>query len=262
MSEPTIDFEQVEAMGISRQAYDEVLDIIGRQPTIDELSTLLAMWESNGKQQSLYGWLRGQHHMVERNDYLYSGTADHRAIREPKVKECLEIAKAISSSNSSLSRKSSLFSTGLLLYMVGNVSAEFADSEYARRCLHLVEQPMAAEGHEEDCQYIEMILSALMANGMVLEQLPVGQGGLFCSLLRFTAPLGYDILVPREVRLDAFLFGEEPGRYVVALPESHDDAFLLKMDDARLNCCFLGRTTKNRVVVDGFDFGLVSQYVG
>ena len=50
MSEPTIDFEQVEAMGISRQAYDEVLDIIGRQPTIDELSTLLAMWESNGKQ--------------------------------------------------------------------------------------------------------------------------------------------------------------------------------------------------------------------
>ena len=262
MSEPTIDFEQVEAMGISRQAYDEVLDIIGRQPTIDELSTLLAMWESNGKQQSLYGWLRGQHHMVERNDYLYSGTADHRAIREPKVKECLEIAKEISSSNSSLSRKSSLSSTGLLLYMVGNVSAEFADSEYARRCLHLVEQPMAAEGHEEDCQYIEMILSALMANGMVLEQLPVGQGGLFCSLLRFTAPLGYDILVPREVRLDAFLFGEEPGRYVVALPESQDDAFLLKMDDARLNCCFLGRTTKNRVVVDGFDFGPVCQYVG
>jgi hypothetical protein len=34
------------------------------------------------------------------------------------------------------------------------------------------------------------------------------------------------------------------------------------MDEARLNCCFLGRTTKNRVMVDGFDFGLVSQYCG
>ena len=93
MNEPTIDFEQVEAMGISRQAFDEVLDIVGRQPTIDELSTLLAMWESNGKQQSLYGWLRGQHHVVERNDYLYSGDADHKAIREPKVKECLNVAR-------------------------------------------------------------------------------------------------------------------------------------------------------------------------
>ena len=264
MSEQTIDFEQVEAMGISRQAYEEVLDIIGRQPTIDELSTLLAMWESNGRQQSLYGWLRGQHHVVERNDYLYSGDAGHRAIREPRVKECLQSAKEICRSISRNQRSQNNLSgqTGLLLYMVGNVSSEFADSEYARRCLHLVEQPMAAEGHEEDCQYIEMILSALMANGMVLEQLPVGQGGLFCSLLHFTSPMGYDILVPREVRLDAFLFGEEHGRYLIALSEAKDDEFLLKMDDARLNCCFLGRTTKNRVVVDGFDFGPVSQYIG
>lgn len=259
MNEQTVDFEQVEAMGISRQAYDEVLDIVGRQPTLDELSTLLAMWESNGKQQSLYGWLRGQHHVVERNDYLYEGAADHRAIREPKVKECLAIAHALCE-NIHFSFLNFQFSTGLLLYMVGNVSGEFADSEYARRCLHLVEEPMGAGGHEEDCGYIEMILGALEASGMVGPRAAVGQGGLFCSLLRFTAPLGYDILAPREVRLDAFLFGEEPGRYLVALEEQQDDAFLLKMDEARLNCCFLGRTTKNRVVVDGFDFGPVDHF--
>ena len=263
MSEQTIDFEQVEAMGISRQAYEEVLDIIGRQPTIDELSTLLAMWESNGRQQSLYGWLRGQHHVVERNDYLYSGDAGHRAIREPRVKECLQIAKEICRSipRNQSSQNNLSGQTGLLLYMVGNVSSEFADSEYARRCLHLVDDPMAADGHEEDCQYIEMILSALDAKGMLEAQATVAQGGLFCSLLCFLVPLGYDILVPREVRLDAFLFGEEKGRYLVALPESQDDAFLLKMDEARLNCCFLGRTTKNRIVVDGFDFGPVRRYV-
>ena len=261
MSEQMIDFEQVEAMGISREAYDEVLDIIGRQPTIDELSTLLAMWESNGKQQSLYGWLRGQHHVVERNDYLYYGAADHRTIREPKVKECLDVAKELCK-NSKLVELNSRLTTGLLLYMVGNVSSEFADSEYARRCLHLVDEPMAVGGHEEDCEYIEMILGALQSTEMVKTHAAVEQGGVFCSLLRFTAPLGYDILVPREVRLDAFLFGEEQGRYLVALEEAQDDAFLLKMDEARLNCCFLGRTTKNRVVVDGFDFGLVSQYVG
>lgn len=237
-----------------------MLDIIGRQPTIDELSTLLAMWESNGKQQSLYGWLRGQHHVVERNEYLYSGTADHKAIREPRVKECLEIAREISGKDSLSSLTSWDRATGLLLYMVGNVSGEFADSEYARRCLHLVDEPMAAGGHEEDCQYIEMILEALKGGEMLLASAPVGQGGLFCSLLQFVAPLGFDILVPREVRLDAFLFGEEKGRYVVALEEKQDDAFLLKMDDARLNCCFLGRTTKNRVVVDGYDFGPVSSY--
>ena len=260
MAEQPIDFEQVEALGISREAYDEVLDIVGRIPTMEELSTLLAMWESNGRQQSLYGWLRGQRHSVERDEYLYSGNADHRSIREPKVKECLEIAKILSSSTSTTSITSNINATGVLLFMVGNVSTEFADSEYARRCLHLVDDAMATGGHEEDCQYIEMILAALQSNDLLIGSLPVTDGGLFCSLLRFTAPLGYDILTPREVRLDAFLFGEEAGRYLVAVGEEHDDSFLLKLDEARLNCCFLGRTTKNRILVDGFDFGPVSNY--
>ena len=260
MADMPIDFEQVEALGISREAYDEVLDIVGRIPTMEELSTLLAMWESNGRQQSLYGWLRGQRHTVEREEYLYTGSADHRSVREPKVKECLEIAKTLSGSTRTTSM-TSINATGVLLYMVGNVSTEFADSEYARRCLHLVDDAMATGGHEEDCSYIEMILSALQDNDLLLGSLPVAHGGLFCSLLSFTAPLGYDILTPREVRLDAFLFGEEAGRYLVAIDEQHDDQFLLKLDEARLNCCFLGRTTKNRIMVDGYDFGPVSNYI-
>ncbi len=260
MSEQQIDYEQAESLGISHEAYDEVLDIVGRIPTIDELSTLLAMWESNGKQQSLYGWLRGQRHNVQRDEYLYTGNADHRSIREPKVKECLDIAKQLCSTFQ-LSPFTSHLTTGLLLYMVGNISTEFVDSEYARCCLHLVDGAMATEGHEEDCQYIEMILAALSDSAIIHLTSNISDGGLFCSLLRFTAPLGFDILPPREVRLDAFLFGEEAGRYLVAVDEQHDDQFLLKMDEARLNCCFLGRTTKNRIMVDGYDFGPVSSYI-
>ena len=38
----------MEAMGISQPAYEEVMGIIGRMPTVQELSTLLAMWGSSG----------------------------------------------------------------------------------------------------------------------------------------------------------------------------------------------------------------------
>lgn len=259
MTEQQIDYEQAEALGISHEAYDEILDIVGRIPTIEELSTLLAMWESNGKQQSLYGWLRGQRHSLERDEYLYSGSADHKAIREPKVKECVEIARNLCKSLT-LPPVHFPLNTGILLYMVGNVSTEFADSEYARRCLHLVDTPMATSGHDEDCQYIEMILAALRDSGITIADTGIDTGGLFGSLLTLTAPLGYDILTPREVRLDAFLFGEERGRYLVAVSEDYDDTFLLKLTEARLNCCFLGRTTKNRLMVDGFDFGPVAEY--
>ncbi len=67
--------------------------------------------------------------------------------------------------------------------------------------------------------------------------------------------IGFDILTCREVRLDAFLFGEKKGRHIVSLEESNDDTFLEKLDKAGIDCCFLGRTTKGRVVVDGMDFG-------
>ena len=148
--EQQIDYEQAEALGISHEAYDEVLDIVGRIPTMEELSTLLAMWGSNGHQQSLYGWLRGQHHTVERDEYLYNGNAEHKAIKEPKVKECVDIAHSLCK-NLALNTEHVALCTGVLLYMVGNVSTEFADSEYARRCLHLVGEPMATGSHDEDC---------------------------------------------------------------------------------------------------------------
>ena len=258
MSDGVLDYERAEALGVSREAYDEVLDIVGRQPTVDELSTLLAMWESNGKQQSLCRWLRGLPHAVERDDYLYSGAADHKAVKEPRVQECLDIARKVCS-GLCFDKRADVLATGLLLYMVGNVSTEFSGSEYARRCLHMVEVPMAADGHEEDCSYIEMILGALDAQGG-FPHWKVAGGGLFGSLLQAVQPRGYDILAPREVRLDAFLFGEEAGRYLVAVEEVSDDYFLQKMGEARLNCCFLGRTTKNRIVVDGYDFGAVECY--
>lgn len=260
MTEQQVGYEQAEAMGISHEAYDEVLDIVGRIPSMDELSTLLAMWESNGRQQSLYGWLRGQRHTVQRDEYLYSGNADHKAVREPKVKDCLELAYTLCT-DLHIDKTRLPFGTGSLLYLVGNVSSEFADGEYARKCLHLVETPMVASGSSDECQYVELIVGALESGGLLTGSLEVSVGGLFCSLLRFVAPMGYDILAPREIRLDAFLFGEAKGRYVVALREEQDDQFLLKMDEARLNCCFLGRTTKNRIVVDGYDFGPASDFI-
>ena len=396
--------EIIEALGISRPAMDELVGIIGRMPTEEELSTLLAMWESNGKQQSLFSWLKGQRHAFERIEYLYDGDDTlHSGIREPKIKECVEIAKSLRLSRNenlglwqeiehcqisgdceemgacqvvnlshisgshpevTLGHNSSNCPTkgventvspysvreivspqqALLLYMVGKVSSEFLDSEYARRCLHLTSHPQTFSSHEEEQAYMEMILGALEGKGVICGRGPVGSGGLFESLIRLTQMLskvsrdsssaktrqvtanfnpesanfdqnppnirqvsaksdaltanfnqnppsfrqvsansepdsatsatstatspqkstsrnyGFDILSCREVRLDAFLFGEEPGRFLVAIEEDQDDFFLQKLDDARVDACFLGRTTKGRILVDGFDFGPVSDF--
>ena len=265
--------EIVEAMGISQPAFEEVQCIVGRMPTVQELSTLLAMWEANGKQQSLYGWLKGQHHIVERHEYLYSGTdSAHKDIREPRVKDCIalahELAKEQDSRPDTIQGKG--FSRGENLYMVGNVSTEFLDSEYARKCLHIVSEPIKMSSTDEEIEYIGLILNSLLSADTITTLRPIGRGGLFMTLVACCRQqptgekhptVGFDILTCREIRLDAFLFGEEPGRFVVSLPESQDDFFLLKLGEARVNCCFLGHATKGRVLVDDMDYGDVKEYI-
>lgn len=251
--------EIMEAMGISRPAFEEVMGIIGRMPTVQELSTLLAMWDANGRQQSLYGWLKGQHHVVEKHEYLYTGTdTAHKEIREPRVKDCISLAYEVLENTKPLPMAEGQvpFGRSELLYMVGNVSTQFLDSEYARRCLHIVADPVKMETVDEDIAYLRLILGSLLTAEVITSLWTVGGGGLFATLVQGCGGMvGFDILTCREIRLDAFLFGEEQGRFVVSLPEKQDDFFLLKMDEARINCCFLGHVTKGRLLVDDMDYG-------
>lgn len=268
--------EIVEAMGISQPAFEEVTGIIGRMPTVQELSTLLAMWEANGKQQSLYGWLKGQHHLVEKHEYLYDGDdMAHKDIREPRVKDCIALAHEVMRSVEPKASGAPPFARSELLYMVGNISTEFLNSEYARRCLHLVDNPVKMTTVDEDVEYLELILGSLLDSGVITTKRPVAEGGLFAALVAGCQPqgagtaarerkkgeVGFDVLTCREIRLDSFLFGEEAGRFVVSLQEQHDDFFLLKMEEARINCCFLGHVTKGRVLVDDMDFGDSASYL-
>lgn len=237
MSDEVISEEVLQSMGISRPVYEEVQMIVGHLPTVDELSTLLAMWESNGRQTGLLRWLKGQFHVAERHDYLGQKPTDPR---ELSVRECLERARhCYASAPSAVAQKgpsatpSTPLSTGLELYLVGNI----------------------LPSERDDRDYIALILSALKHNSIILTINEVGQGGLFAALLRLTQPLGFDLLCCKEVRLDSFLFGEEPGRYIISLPEAEVGHFLEKLTEAGLNCCLLGCVTSGRVVVDGMDFG-------
>ena len=147
--------------------------------------------------------------------------------------------------------------------MVGDVSAFFTNSEYGRRYLHLVDNPMVMDGDEETANYIELILESLRANDALFGYRRIGRGGLFRTLMGVVAPqrFGFDILTCREVRLDAFLFGEQGVRFLAMMDEQREDFFLQKLVEARVNCCFLGRVTKDRIVVDGVDFGRSAAYI-
>ena len=272
MSENEIVGEEIlEAMGISRLAYEEIQTIIGRLPTVDELSTLMAMWQTQGERQGLLSWLKGQPHSIERHDYLENDLEPQsKEIREPKVKECIAIARAMFGveeyDEMNRPRKVDVDNTtihrGDALYMIGDVSEFFVDSEYGRKYLHLVNDPITMDNEQETVDYLELILGSLKENGTIFDFRRITEGGLFGTLVDLTgsAALGFDILTCREVRLDAFLFGERGVRFIATTDEPKEDFFLQKLTEARVNCCFLGRATKGRILVDGMDFGSILRY--
>lgn len=262
MVEEPVSKEVAEAMGVSNAAYDEVVSLLRRLPDAADLSTLLAMWDSNGRQQGLLSWLRGQPHAQPLEPYLFAGEWDeHVAGAEPRIRECLAAAQQLLP-QVTVDDEAPFVATGESLFLIGNCGGQVTDSEYARRCLHLAAHPVHQEGTADDLDYIALIVDVLAANGIIHTHSVVGRGGLFFALLSHARPArkGFDILCAREIRLDAFLFGETPGRVMVSLAEKDDDFFLLKMDEARLNCCFLGRTTGGRIVVDGYDFGSITRW--
>lgn len=271
-----VDESLLEAMGISRPVYEEVMGIVGHLPTIDELGTLLAMWKAQDSRQSLLSWLKGQFHAVEQHDYLENELEpESREYREPEVRECIAIARSLYETDK-VSRNASTFpspqflifnsqlsiNNGDAIYMIGDVSAFFTNSEYGRRYLHLVDNPMIMDGDEETASYLELILESLMSNDAIIGYRRIARGGLFRAILSMTATerKGFDILTCREVRLDAFLFGEQGVRFVALLDEPREDFFLQKLVEARVNCCFLGRVTKDRILIDGVDFGRSAAY--
>lgn len=258
--------EIIEAMGISRMVYEEIQQIVGALPTVDQLSTLLAMWEGNGKQQSLLSWLKGQPHAIDATDYIArESDLKDRNLKEPKVKDCITIAKSLFHNQLIKEPKAGtlISETGEEIYLLGNILTSFLDSEYGRKYLHIVDCPIKLDSMDDNLEYYQMIVDALKENDVLRSICLVERGGVFGTLLEMTAPLGFgfDILTCREIRLDAFLFGEEKGRIIVTLQESMDDFFLQKMDEAGINCCFLGRTTKGRILVDGMDFGASMEYM-
>lgn len=264
-----LDESLLEEMGISRPVYEEVMAVVGHLPTIDELSTLLAMWKTQGSRQSLLTWLKGQFHNAVQREYLDNDLEpESRLYQEPEVKECIAISRKLFDDNK-VSReffKTSGSNANIkkddAIYMIGDVSSLFTNSEYGRRYLHLVDNPIVMEGDEETAQYIELILGSMEGNGAIEGFWRIGEGGLFRTLMTIVAPQrkGFDILTCREVRLDAFLFGEQGVRFLALLDEPREDFFLQKLVEARINCCFLGRVTNDRVIVDDVDFGRSAAY--
>lgn len=148
---------------------------------------------------------------------------------------------------------------GDVIFMLGSSSNDINSSEYLQK-IHGVEFSPAPEFDLEKEYSLQQKVAELIKKKLIVSAHDVSEGGVFTALTEsgFNRLLGYDIYTNKDVRKDAFLFGEAQSRVIVTVKESQVDAFRQRVGNHPLEQ--LGVVTSGEVVIDGEHWGHIKQW--
>jgi phosphoribosylformylglycinamidine synthase II len=148
---------------------------------------------------------------------------------------------------------------GDVIYLVGESKNDISSSEYLYSYCKVKASP--APFFDLDTEFaVQNAISEVIKNKLVQSAHDVSDGGLFMNLLEsaMVNGLGFEITTDANFRKDAFLFGEAQSRVVI----STNNSTALEAELKKQNVAFtkLGTVKGNALVIDGTDYGSVSEY--
>ena len=148
---------------------------------------------------------------------------------------------------------------GDVIYLLGKNKEDFNCSEYLHKICKEEFSPAPYFDLDEEFRLHETVHS-LIRNKMVLSAHDISEGGLFITLSEsaFFNDFGFKVeQQKREIRKDAYWFGEAQGRAVVTVSAEKTFEF-----EAGLKIPFekLGTVTSGQIAVDGEDWGKIGEW--
>lgn len=150
---------------------------------------------------------------------------------------------------------------GDVIYLVGESKNDISSSEYLYSYCKVKASP--APYFDLDAEFnVQNAISSLIKHKLVQSAHDVSDGGLFLTLLEsaMVNGLGFEIATDSNFRKDAFLFGEAQSRAVIST--SPANAATLEAELKQQNIAFtkLGTVKGKALVIDGTDYGPVSEF--
>lgn len=147
------------------------------------------------------------------------------------------------------------------IYLIGTSRDDLGSSEYLRFVLGEEYSPCPHFDLEEEFG-IQKVVQKAIKNQLVESAHDVSDGGLFTALLEKSLPggLGFEVKSNPNIRKDAWLFGEAQSRIIVTVRTEQVAAFerFLQAENAPFEA--LGSVVNQNVVIDGEDWGNVSDW--
>ncbi len=151
-------------------------------------------------------------------------------------------------------------SEGDSIFLLGKSMNDISSSEYLSNLVGIKESTAPYFNLEEEFE-LQNATKGLIENGLINAAHDCADGGLFVTLaeMGFVNNRGFDVATDSELRKDAFLFGEVQSRIVVTVTEENKASFVEFMSETETPFSLLGETTTGEVIVDGENWGNISE---
>lgn len=148
---------------------------------------------------------------------------------------------------------------GDVIYVLGNITSDLGCSEYLHT-FHGVTKSTAPYFNLDEEFALQQSVSALIKNKLVASAHDVSEGGLFVTLCEagFNRGLGFTLNTTKDIRTDAWLFGEGQSRVVVSVSTDKQEAFEKAVQGTPFTK--VGVVTNGEVLVDQQDWATISSW--
>ncbi len=143
---------------------------------------------------------------------------------------------------------------GDLIYLLGIDNEELGGSEYLKVIYNLVEgnSPALDLQKEKDLQ---TTLLSLIKKGLIRSAHDISEGGLITSLaesciINYEKPLGAEVLIPINNRIDFSLFSESQSRVIISISPKVKDAFEKEISKSFTPYKFIGKVGGEKLIVN------------
>jgi phosphoribosylformylglycinamidine synthase subunit PurL len=140
------------------------------------------------------------------------------------------------------------------IFIIGHMKDDINCSEYLHKLKGVQYSPAPYFDLEEEYD-LQHKISELIKEGVIESAHDLSEGGLFITLCEsgFTNELGFTVRSHKDLRKDAFLFGESQSRVVVSVSPAHFEAF--ENTIRHFPHYEIGIVSTGKVEIDGEEWG-------
>jgi phosphoribosylformylglycinamidine synthase subunit PurL len=145
------------------------------------------------------------------------------------------------------------------IYLLGTQKNDINSSQYLSKIIGIKNSPAPYFNLEEEYSTMK-IVQQLIKEKSITSANDVSEGGILISLLEssFTNDLGFTILTHNDYRKDAFLFGENQGRYIISI--NTDQKANFEKITEKIPVQKLGTITDGKVKINDELWGLITDW--